>query len=178
MRHLRERYVGTVADSYEDVRTREPQWAKEHEALAEALRTIQPATVLDVPCGTGRFWGLYHSLGITATGLDISPDMLMHARKCGWEDVGEGNVFDLSGTYDVAVCFRLLNWMERTEAVAALTELGRVSTEAVIVSIGTGDGYHGRTKLHDWRVFEDADLDVVAVREIHPWGYGVVTCTP
>lgn len=178
MKHLRERYVGRVADEYEDVRTREPQWAMEHEALAEALRAIRPASVLDVPCGTGRFWGMYQEFGIDATGYDTSGDMLMHARKRGWENVYQRSIFDLDGRYDVGVCFRLLNWMSRDEAEAALTELARVSTRAVVVSIGIGQGRHGRTQLHDWDVFADADLEVCAVHEIHAWGYSVVTCTP
>lgn len=178
MKHLRERYVGEVAGRYELERSHTAQWAMEEAALREALESIQPARLLDVPCGTGRFWPLYQALGIKAHGIDLSRDMLGVAIARGWLGVQRGDVFDLHGTYDVSVCFRLLNWMTREECVAALFELRSVTERAVIVSIGIGEGWNGRTRLHDWGVFTDAGLRVAAIRPIHSWGYSVVTAEP
>lgn len=39
------------------------------------------STLLDCACGTGRFLRLFHSLGLTVEGSDISPAMLAQARK-------------------------------------------------------------------------------------------------
>ena len=38
-------------------------------------------TLLDCACGTGRFLRLFHSLGLSVAGSDISPAMLAEARK-------------------------------------------------------------------------------------------------
>jgi ubiquinone/menaquinone biosynthesis C-methylase UbiE len=161
VRALRERYTGDVARAYERRRLG-TQWDTEHAVLSDVLTRHSPESVLDVPCGTGRFWPIYRDMGIPATGRDLSEDMLEQARSRGWKNVGVGDIFALSGQHDCAVCFRLLNWMERRDCVDALGQLREVARWAV-VSIGLGAGNAGRTLLHDpgvfsesgWRVTED-----------------------
>jgi SAM-dependent methyltransferase len=181
MKAFRERYTGGEAKRYERRRAWTGQWQAEEAALREFLTPFGYVRVLDIPCGTGRFWPLYQELGLDARGIDVSEDMLAQAKARGWEDVHRGDIFaigDPAGAADVAVCFRLLNWMTRDECISALTELARVTRTAVIVSIGIGDGYRGRTKLHDWGIFADADLSVSATRQIQDWGYAVVAAEP
>ena len=129
MKELRERYTGAEAERYE-ARRRGVQWRLEHEAVAAALDDLSPESVLDIPCGTGRFWPLYQERGIQATGMDVSEDMMDQAGARGWEDVRHGDIFRvplLNASVDVSVCVRLLNWMTASEAKAALAELARVS---------------------------------------------------
>lgn len=181
MRALRERYVGEEARNYE-ARRQGRQWQSEREAVRDALDRLTPRAVLDVPCGTGRFWPLYDERGVHATGLDLSRDMLDQARARGWELVEEGDVFDtgfLDGTFDLTVCVRLLNWMTRQECVAALAELARVTAQEgrVLVSIGLGHGKRGRTLLHDATVFTRAGLEVeldVEIMDGPGWSYRMV----
>jgi glycine/sarcosine N-methyltransferase len=45
------------------------------------LADHEVATLLDCSCGTGRFLRLFHSLGLTVEGSDISSAMLTEARK-------------------------------------------------------------------------------------------------
>lgn len=173
MKALRERYVGSVADQYEAKRASTDQWRLEEAALCEVLEAARPATVLDVPCGTGRFWPVYFEMGIDAAGYDISGDMLHQARERGWVDIEQRSVFDVEGSWDLAVCFRFLNWLERGDCVRAL-EVLRDAAPAVVCSIGIGPGRGGRTILHDDGVFADAGLSISAMRRIRP-GYYVVT---
>jgi SAM-dependent methyltransferase len=190
MKAFRERYTGGEAKRYERRRAWTGQWQAEEAALREFLAPLGHVRVLDIPCGTGRFWPLYQELGLDARGIDVSEDMLAQARARGWEDVHRGDIFAIGDPVldmlapmsddaaHVTVCFRLLNWMTRDECVAALTELARVTRTAVVVSVGIGDGYRGRTKLHDWGIFADADLSVSATRQIQDWGYAVVAAEP
>ncbi|MEK9810321.1 MAG: class I SAM-dependent methyltransferase [Candidatus Nanopelagicales bacterium] len=160
LRDLRERYNGAVALSYEAQRVRTGQWKEEERLLALYLDEYEPDTVLDVPCGTGRFFGLYEERGIEADGIDMSHDMLELARERGWGGVRTGDIFAIDAgddEYDMAVCFRLLNWMTEDECVAALTELGRVA-DLVVVSITVGYGNNGRTVAQPPTVFRDAGL--------------------
>jgi ubiquinone/menaquinone biosynthesis C-methylase UbiE len=178
VKRLRERYVGPVAEEYES-RRMGAQWGWENMMLASELDRHEPRAVLDVPCGTGRFWPLYRHRGVHATGVDLSGDMLAQARRRGWADVARGSIFDLpflAESFDLVVCFRLLNWMTRDECVAALHELGRVS-DRLVASIGLGSGMQGRTRLQDRGVFSDAGWRVTASHagEGHPY-YRIVAC--
>ncbi|WP_406067761.1 class I SAM-dependent methyltransferase [Micromonospora sp. NBC_01638] len=40
----------------------------------------RPGTVLDLGCGPGHLTGYLHSLGIDATGIDLVPEFIAHAR--------------------------------------------------------------------------------------------------
>ncbi|MET8120048.1 class I SAM-dependent methyltransferase [Micromonospora sp. NPDC005291] len=40
----------------------------------------RPGTVLDLGCGPGQITGYLHSLGVDATGIDMVPEFIAHAR--------------------------------------------------------------------------------------------------
>ena len=133
-------------------------WREQH--IVEALLTtchIQGGTLLDVPCGYGRFTALFARLGIIATGVDVSSDMVRLARE---EQVPSGrgrwlhaDIFALpfaDATFDCALSIRLLHHrFSDDERVRMLRELARVSCRFVLLS------FYLSTPLHNlarhWR---------------------------
>jgi len=51
-----------------------------HQAMVRELRIRECGSVIDLCCGTGLFLSLAHRIGLKATGVDLSPDMLAVAR--------------------------------------------------------------------------------------------------
>lgn len=92
--------------------------------------------VLDVPVGTGRYGAIYATKGLSAVGVDLSPDMLAVARRrYPRMDLREGSVFDLpfgDGHFTTAVCTRLLDWLPPADMRRALAELRRVARRLVV----------------------------------------------
>jgi ubiquinone/menaquinone biosynthesis C-methylase UbiE len=84
---LAERRAAVVADydrgaaTYDDL----PYPADvQHEWVARLLRTVPAGgTVLDVPCGTGRYFPLVAAAGLRVAGVDQSAGMLAQARARG-----------------------------------------------------------------------------------------------
>ncbi len=120
---------------------RERQIARKALALAG-----NPKTVLDVPCGTGRFWGV----------LAEMPDRVIHACDNSRDmlDVGlkfrepeiikriqgfQGSAFDLSvedNFVESVFCIRLIHHMgEEKDRLKLLKELRRVTSSTVIISL-------------------------------------------
>lgn len=137
------KYLGTEAEGYEARRSRSPQWRREQRVFADFLASHEVTRCLDVPVGTGRFLPLYDEHGIDATGVDVSPDMLAEASKRAADldspvDLRRGSVMDLpfgDRSFDLVVCWRLLNWLSPRETEAALAELTRLSRAWVVVTI-------------------------------------------
>lgn len=124
-------------------------------ALERALQRLaqaageSPRRLLDAPCGTGRFSGLWPHLGYEALGADLAPAMLAQARlKHPSASLMAADLARLplrDRAVDAAVCVRLLHLVrERDERLAFLRELHRVSRLGAIV-----DWRHGRT-LRVW----------------------------
>jgi SAM-dependent methyltransferase len=49
-------------------------------ALIGRRLSIRPGRVLDLGCGPGHFTGYLRSLGVDATGIDLVPEFIAHAR--------------------------------------------------------------------------------------------------
>jgi SAM-dependent methyltransferase len=99
-------------------------------------------SLLDVPCGYGRFTPLFARLGITVTGVDMSLDMVHLAVENG-ALYGKGrwlcaSIFDLpfaDRTFDGVLCIRLLHHRYSVaERLRILSELARVSRQFVLIS--------------------------------------------
>ena len=59
-------------------------WDVQGEWVARVLRLIGPgATVLDAPCGTGRYFPMLAAAGVRVAGIDQSAGMLARARERG-----------------------------------------------------------------------------------------------
>jgi len=137
------RYLGEAADRYDAEREQTARWKREQDAVREMLHSLpRGVSVLDIPVGTGRFLEFYRDCQLSATGLDVSPDMLhkaeAKARRLGYAvRLEQGDIRAIPATersFDVVVCVRFLNWIELTAVREALAELRRVSRRYVIIS--------------------------------------------
>lgn len=148
-----------MAFRYERVRQGQ-KWRAEHSAVAELLRDYRGSSVLDIPCGTGRFSEIYSQLGITATGMDISADMRMLSEARGVRailgDIRSIPVPDKS--YDVVVCVRLLNWLTDADLQLAWSEMRRVARKCIVFGF-RGDVQADRAIMIDSRGYRIATVE-------------------
>lgn len=149
LNELKQTYKGGVADTYESNRVIEPKWKKEQEVIHEILKKIsnkeKNMSLLDVPVGTGRFFEIYKTLGFKATGADISKDMLKQAKeksinlnfpvKLRIDDITRLKLE--KNSYDVSLCIRLFNWLNKKNLEKALKQLTKVSKKHVIIGVRT-----------------------------------------
>lgn len=132
------RYHGDTVTHYERRRSGSAKWAGEDRIVREFLSDLpQETKVLDIPCGTGRFFSYYAEFGLDALGMDISPDMLTVSQDRGVE-VRKGSIFQTGlddGVFDVALSIRFMNLIEAGDMVHALKELQRVARHAVVFTL-------------------------------------------
>lgn len=180
--NLAEKYTGTVADNYEKDRTKSWKWKFEHKCLHGLLSSrIDIQTLVDIPCGTGRFHQLYKSLNIDAVGVDISADMLHQADQRGMS-IQERDLFTfpVEIQYDAVVCFRFLNWVNMEDLKAAVSTLTALSKRYVFMTISTANPPKvtrgGRQFFPTMDQLENvlADIDVVDIISKDA-GNGIVT---
>ena len=148
-------YYGSEAKNYNH-RAKSPKWAEEDRLYREY---VDGGPVLDVPCGTGRYFGWYQERGYEFTAIDVSSDMLREARKVAPEaDIRQGSIFDLpDGQWNHVVCSRMAQWLypeDLSRAVAEMQRVGRV----INMSIRVGDKGHAH-HYKSWTHSEDDMLD-------------------
>lgn len=155
MKDLLHKYTGRVADDYNERRSRSNKWAFETTSVESLICDIDITTILDCPVGTGRFWNLYKNRNISATGLDVSHDMLRVARGVWGGTLIPGDMFTYdfgSQRFDCVLCVRFLNWLNFTDASIAIRILSDLSDRYFIASFSsskthftTNNGVH----IHD-----------------------------
>ncbi len=112
---------------------------RKQRALLRALALLGNArSVLDVPCGTGRFTSYLRARGLSYLGVDAAPAMLGEARaKSPDARFVAGDLTQLplaDQCVDIALCIRLMHLVRDPALRAAfLRELARVSRIGVIV---------------------------------------------
>ncbi len=151
------------------------------QAIAEkALKLAgQPATVLDLPCGTGRFWALLaRKKDRTILAADNSDAMLSVAREVMPPAVLErvqtfqSSAFDIqlaNDSVDHVFCMRLLHHITRPEdRLAILSEFYRVARHSVAVSLWVDGNYKSlrRRKLEARRTHKTYQNRIVLQRRI------------
>ena len=124
----------------------------EQRILARLLTHCRLAngTVLDVPCGYGRFAPLYARFGITVVGADVNHAMVCLAMETQAQHSRGpwlcANILELpfaKSTFDGVLCIRLLHHRySDAERQRILSELARVSRRFVIIS------FYRSTPLH------------------------------
>lgn len=134
------RYLGKGAVYYEANRIHKPKWIGEDRKVGEFLSDLpQGTSILDIPCGTGRFFPFFHEKGFKVLGIDISPDMLIKAKKRIAENitVKTGNIFNigLSQSFDIVLCIRFLNLILAEDLKRALAEMQRVAKNRIIFTL-------------------------------------------
>ena len=155
--------TGEGARHYQQQRYRSVDQAlvnwREQRIVEALLHTCQlrGGSLLDVPCGYGRFTALFARLGMTVTGADVSRDMVHLARenqgssgRGGWLSADIGQLPFADGTFDCAFSVRLLHHRySHDDRVRILRELARVSRRFVLISFYLSTPLH--TLARYWR---------------------------
>ncbi len=137
-----------VADSYFAQRFTRPKAVRQHNALKSAmeraLATISGVrSVLDLPCGVGRFTDFFCNKGYRYFGADVSKEMLdvlarekklpkmrLSLTRC------DGELLPFKDdAFDCVVCIRLFHLIPRAAKEAVLREIRRVSEKWLIVEL-------------------------------------------
>jgi SAM-dependent methyltransferase len=115
--------------------TPNPVTALEFRVLAQRLQSLAGRTFLDAGCGTGRWMAWAAGRGLTAAGIDQSPEMVRIAnRKAGIR--GRCIIGDAAhqpfgdNAFDIAVCSLTIGYLP--DPGAAVRELARVARSVVI----------------------------------------------
>ena len=118
---------------------------------------LQGGTLLDVPCGYGRFTALFARLGIKATGADAWYDMAHVARQeqgppahTRWLQADLAHLPFADSAFDCALSIRLLHHrFTQDERIQMVRELGRVARRYVVFSFYHHASLHAVTR--HWR---------------------------
>ena len=120
---------------------------RERQIARKALKLAgDPKTVLDVPCGTGRFWTVLSEMPDRVIhACDNSQDMINAGLKFRQPKIVEriqsfqGSAFDLpveNEFVDSVFCIRLIHHMgEEADRLKLLQELRRVTSATIIISL-------------------------------------------
>lgn len=141
---------------------------REHQLAKEALRIAgEPKSVLDVPCGTGRFWDvLAEDSERTIFASDYSQAMIDTGMANRPREVVERvQIFQVSASsipvddefVECVFCFRLIHHFgQASDRLALLSELRRVASDSVILSLWVDGNYQAwrRKKLEVRRTKE------------------------
>lgn len=136
----------SVAESYHDERFTHRRGMQRDRALRRAMgRALEwvsgVRTLLDIPCGTGRFTKFFHARDMNYFGVDISQEMLdvlardHQARSLRSKLIrcdGEFMPFK-DNTFDCVVSIRLFQLIPREAKAEILKEMWRVSNQWLIV---------------------------------------------
>lgn len=140
-------YFSSKAKNYDSQRSAQPWWHEENDVISEIVRSLPNLQrVLDVPCGSGRFFPLFVELGFEITGVDSSADMIALAERSASNFEGgraisliEGSACSMpfeSETFDLVVCVRFLrSIIPFGEAKKVINEIGRVAADWVVLEL-------------------------------------------
>lgn len=165
------KYVGPVAQGYDEKREKSEKWTVEQNVIEGMLDDLPTGHwVLDVPCGTGRFFDFYHKKGFCFRAVDASADMLVIAANKVADPMKahlrQGDIRALpidDKSVDASVMCRLTRWLSPEDCQVALKELQRVTRDRIIVTARM-DGPHARpvdiflnALEDDWEMAENAE---------------------
>ncbi|MDR0577452.1 MAG: class I SAM-dependent methyltransferase [Candidatus Accumulibacter sp.] len=156
------KYDRTHAERYfrkhrEGLSRRLSNW-RETSIARKALRLAgDPARVLDLPCGAGRFWPmLLERPGRVLFAADNSPDMLAVARESLPAGMAHrvrtfqtsAFAIDLADeTVDCVFCMRLLHHIgDPKHRLALLREMRRVTRDTLVISLWVDGNYKARRR--------------------------------
>jgi ubiquinone/menaquinone biosynthesis C-methylase UbiE len=135
-----------VAESYFDKRFSSGQGKKGNEAtrraLARALDEIAGIhKILDLPCGTGRFTGVFTKRGYLYFGADVSMEMINVLARGASGDGWTPNLVRCDAehlpfkedAFDCVAAIRFLNFVPKGPREKVLAEMRRVSRRWLVV---------------------------------------------
>lgn len=156
------KYHGAMAANYETKRKTQQRWDQENETVARMLRKLKPRSVLDVPCGTGRFLDVYDELRVKRLlCVDVSDSMIRIAQQkyTKFSDpkfiVKDVRKLKIEKKFDVAVSVRFLDLIDDDAMRGVVTKLCASTKRAIICTIRLGPKYIAKsnTATHDERKF-------------------------
>jgi ubiquinone/menaquinone biosynthesis C-methylase UbiE len=153
---------------------------REQQMAAQALDLAgNPAVILDLPCGTGRFWPLLaRQSERTILAADNSESMLAVAREVTPHQLLErinlfqSSAFDIQlddNSVDQVFCMRLLHHITQAQdRLALLKEFHRVTRQTVAISLWVDGNYKAlrRRKLEARRTHKTYQNRVVLDRTV------------
>ena len=144
-----------------------PGWNDELQLLIDTLRTMRPATTLDVACGTGF---LTRHLPGEITGLDQSRAMLDITRgRIPDATLVEGDALPIpfaDDEFERLVTGHFYGHLEHGEREEFLDEARRVAAELVVVDSATRDGVEPESTQQ--RILNDGSVHAVYKRYFDP----------
>lgn len=96
-------------------------------------RKLENQKILDVGCGDGYFLSLCLDLGMTAYGLDISPEVASYAERRGLKVFSD--LKEIKDTFDIITLFDVLEHM--TDPLQELSQLTQLLNDKGIIFIET-----------------------------------------
>ncbi|KGM07541.1 SAM-dependent methyltransferase [Methylophaga thiooxydans] len=154
-------------------------WRDKHVARKALKIAGEPPIVLDVPCGTGRFWPvLAEHEERTILACDLSQAMIDTGLKLRDPIVTEQVVTLQSSAFDIHLesnsvhsvfCIRLLHHLGKSDdRLRLLRELHRVTRSTVIISLWVDGNFKAwkRQKLEQERTQRDYQNRFVIPREV------------
>ena len=151
------KYYDEVAKGYDEKRQDSPKWQEEDRIVKDFMATLKTgASVLDIPCGTGRFIPYAELRKFHYTGVDISDDMLAESSKkiANPEEtlvtLVRGSVLsepadNLENEFDCSLMIRLTRWLSPDECAVAMDTLMKVTKDdGRIIFTYREDGPHAR----------------------------------
>ena len=156
------KYHGRMAENYEPKRKKQQRWDQENDTVERMLMRLRPKSVLDLPCGTGRFLGVYDALRVKRImAVDVSDEMIRIAQRKYMKFTdpkficADVRKVHIKGTVDVAVCVRFLDLIDDAAMRQVVKLLARTARRAIICTIRLGPEYVAKsnTATHDERKF-------------------------
>ena len=164
--HGARKYEGAVAQNYDQKREQSEKWQTEQRIVEDMLSDLTMGSwVLDIPCGTGRFFDFYHRKKLIFRAIDSSADMLRLAAekvvdpmtaRLGQGDVRATGLPDKC--VDASVMVRLTRWLSPEDCQIAIRELQRVTRKKIIFTARVANHQHARPlslfeqALDGWKV--------------------------
>jgi len=120
---------------------------RDHQVSAKALKIAgNPKSILDMPCGTGRFWDLLvKDPERKLWASDNSQDMINAGLKYRPPEIAsrfetfQGSAFDLpvdDNFVESVFCMRLMHHIgEHEDRMKLIAELARVASDSIIISL-------------------------------------------
>ncbi len=118
-----------------------------------------PKSILDAPCGTGRFWDLLaEDPDRKLFASDFSQDMINAGLKFRSPEIAnrfeafQGSAFELpveDNFVESVFCIRLIHHVgEHDDRIKLLAELGRVASDTVIISLWVDGNFKSWKRAH------------------------------
>ena len=160
------KYAGAVAQNYDQKREQSEKWQTEQRIVEDMLSDLTMGSwVLDIPCGTGRFFDFYHRKKLIFRAIDSSADMLRLAAEKVIDQMmarlGQGDVRATGlpdKCVDASVMIRLTRWLSPEDCQLAIRELQRVTRKKIIFTARVANHPHMRPlslfeqALDGWKV--------------------------